>query len=461
MSMPDARILVVEDDAAMGALLEKDLARRKIEVTHVRSADDALRAIDERDFDAVVSDVRLGGMTGLELCERLVARRPEVPVILITAFGDLDTAIAAIRAGAHDFLPKPFEIRELAIRVIRAAETRALRAEVRRLRERIAMPTRNDRMLGESPAMQRVFAMIERVAGSGAPVLITGETGTGKELVAHSLHDRSPHSAGPFVAINCAAMPEALLESELFGHTKGAFTDARAARAGLFVEASGGTLFLDEVAELPLALQAKLLRALQERKVRPVGSDKEIAFDAHLISATHRELESRVESGKFREDLYYRLNVLTIRLPPLRERGSDVLLLAHEHLRRVAERTGKPVKGIAAAAARKLVAYAWPGNVRELGNAMERAVALAEYDEITVADLPEKIQAVTPSHVIVAGDDPSELATLEEVERRYILRVIESVGGNRTHAAEILGVDRKTLYTKLKAYGWRPSDPPP
>jgi two-component system response regulator AtoC len=393
-------------------------------------------------------------MTGLELCERLHARRPDVPVILITAFGDLDLAIAALRAGAHDFLPKPFEVEELGVRIRHAAELGSLRAEVKRLRAQ-AEPTANvTGMLGASPVMQRVTLLLERVAGSEASVLITGETGTGKELAARSLHARSPRRDGPFVAINCAAVPEHLLESELFGHTKGAFTDARNARHGLFLEADGGTLFLDEIAELPLSLQAKLLRAIQDRSVRPLGSDKEVTFDARIVCATHRDLESRVADGQFREDLFYRLNVLQVKLPPLRERGSDVLVLANEYMRRVAARSAKPVQSIAPEAARKMMSYAWPGNVRELVNAMERAVALAEYDEITVSDLPEKIQAFSSSDVLVAAHDPSELVSLEEVEKRYILRVIDAVGGNRTRAAEVLKVDRKTLYTKLKAYGW-------
>jgi DNA-binding NtrC family response regulator len=457
MSAANARVLVVEDEEAMVSLLERGLGARGFVVRHAHDAAGALAFIESEDVECIVSDIRLGGMTGLELCERLVARRPEVPVILITAFGDLDTAIAAIRAGAHDFLPKPFEVEELALRVRRAAELRALRAEVRRLRESLATTPPMEDMIGESAAMQRVYTLVQRVGPSGASVLITGDTGTGKELVARALHARSPHANGPFVAVNCAALPEPLLESELFGHVKGAFTDARASRAGLFVEASGGTLFLDEVAEMPPGLQAKLLRALQEHKVRPVGSDRELSFDARILSATHRDLETRVAEGLFREDLYYRLNVLEVSLPPLRERGSDVLLLANAHLRRIAERTHKPIKGIAAEAARKLLAYTWPGNVRELVNAMERAIALAEYDEITVADLPEKIQAFAPSHVIVAGLDASEMVSLEEVEQRYILRVIEAVSGNRTRAAQILGVDRKTLYTKLKSYGWKDS----
>jgi DNA-binding NtrC family response regulator len=299
---------------------------------------------------------------------------------------------------------------------------------------------------------------MSRLALSDAPVLICGETGTGKELAARGLHEKSARKDGPFVAINCAAVPENLLESELFGHVRGAFTDARQARLGLFLEANGGTLFLDEVAELPLSLQAKLLRALQDRKVRPVGSDKEIAFEARILSATHRDLDSRIESGLFREDLYYRLNVLQLDLPPLRARGSDILVLANAQLAKVSARTGKQVRSFAPEAARKLLNYAWPGNVRELANVLERAVALAEYDEVTVADLPEKIQAFRPSDVLVAGHDPSELVTLEEVERRYILRVMEAVGGNRTRASEILKVDRKTLYTKLKNYERRATE---
>jgi two-component system, NtrC family, response regulator AtoC len=391
-------------------------------------------------------------MTGLELCERLCARRPDVPVVLITAFGDLQLAIAALRAGAHDFLPKPFEIEELAVRVSHAVELKLLRAEVKRLREQSAPLPVDGELLGDSPAMRRARSLIERVAASDAPVLITGETGTGKELAARAVHAHSACGKGVFVAINCAAVPEALLESELFGHTRGAFTDARSARQGLFLEAQGGTLFLDEIAEMPTPLQAKLLRALQERSVRPVGSDREVPFDARIIAATHRDLESRVSEGLFREDLYYRLNVLQIELPPLRARGSDVLVLANSYLHRVAQRSGKAVTSIAPEAARKLVNYAWPGNVRELVNAIERAVALAEYDEITVADLPDKIQAFKSSDILVAGHDPSELVSLEEVEKRYILRVVEAVGGNRSRAAEILRVDRKTLYTKLKSY---------
>ncbi len=458
MMDPPGKVLVVEDDPAMRLLVAQSLRKRGFEPLLAASASEASSLFEASEPDAVVTDIRLGGMTGLELCAELSARRADVPVLVVTAFSDLDTAIAAIRAGAHDFLPKPFELEELALRLSRAVELSRLRREVRRLREERSGPPSFEKLVGESESMKRLFAMIAKLATSGAPVLVQGETGTGKELVARALHARSARASGPFVALNCAAVPEALLESELFGHVKGAFTDARAARAGLFVEATGGTLFLDEVAELPLPLQAKLLRALQEHRVRPVGSDREVEFDARILSATHRDLEARVEAGLFREDLYYRLAVLPLRVPPLRERTSDVLPIAHSHLTQLAERSGKAVVGISPEAARKLIDYAWPGNVRELLNAVERAVALAEHDQLVVGDLPEKIQGFKPSQVLLASYDPSELVTLEEVDRRYILKVVELTGGNRTRAAEVLGIDRKTLYSKLKSYGEKPPE---
>jgi two-component system response regulator HydG len=291
------------------------------------------------------------------------------------------------------------------------------------------------------------------VADSDASVLITGESGTGKEVVARALHARSKRRAGPFVAVNCAAMPEALLESELFGHTKGAFTDARAARTGLFLQADRGTLLLDEIGELPPGMQPKLLRALQERVVRPVGGSAEIPFDVRIVAATNRDLETAIEERTFRADLYYRLDVIHVELPPLRSRGSDVLVLAQRFVEEFATRAGKGVTGISAPAAEKLLAYAWPGNVRELMNCVERAVALTRYDQITVDDLPAKVKDHRPSHVLVASEDPSDLVPLEEVERRYVLKVLESAGGNKTLAARILGLDRKTLQRKVERSG--------
>jgi len=300
--------------------------------------------------------------------------------------------------------------------------------------------------------MKKLYELLERVAESEASVLVTGESGTGKEMVAQVLHRRGRRRNGPFVAVNCAAMPETLLESELFGHAKGAFTDARNSRTGLFVQASGGTLFLDEIGDLPLGLQPKLLRALQERVVRPVGGDSEVPFDVRLVAATNHDLETAVEEGRFREDLYFRINVIPVEVPPLRMRGTDVLLLAQRFAEEFAVQAGKQVIGLSSAAAKKLLAYTWPGNVRELRNGIERAVALTRFEQITVEDLPEKVRDYQGSHILVAADDPSELVPLEQVERGYILRVLDAVGGNKTLAARVLGLDRKTLYRKLERY---------
>ena len=301
--------------------------------------------------------------------------------------------------------------------------------------------------------MQAVYDLLGRIADSPATVLITGESGTGKEVAARALHERGPRKGRPFVAINCSAVPEALLESELFGHARGAFTDARAARAGLLLQATGGTLLLDEIGDMPIALQPKLLRSLQERTLRPVGGDEEMPFDVRIIATTNRDLHALVEEGRFREDLYFRINVIHVEMPPLRARGGDVLLLAQHFIDVHATRAGKHVTGLSPPAAEKLLAYSWPGNVRELQNCIERAIALTQHERIGVEDLPETVRAYKRSHVLIATDDPSELVSLAEVERRYVLRVLEAVGGNKTSAAHILGVTRKTLYRKLEEYG--------
>jgi two-component system response regulator HydG len=327
---------------------------------------------------------------------------------------------------------------------------------VRRLRRVVDDASGFGDLVGTSAAMMRVYDLLSRVADSEASVLISGESGTGKELVARALHRQSRRANGPFVAVDCASVPEALLESELFGHSRGAFTDARGARTGLFVQAHGGTLFLDEIGELPLSLQPKLLRALQERTVRPVGADRETPFDVRLVAATNRDLESEVEERRFREDLWFRINVIHVELPALRARGADVLLLAQRFATRAAARAGKRVVGIAPTAASLLQAYPWPGNVRELQNCMERAVALTVFDQIVPDDLPDRVRAYRGSHIVLASEDPSELAPLEEVERRYVLRVLQALGGNKTLAARTLGLDRKTLYRKLERWGTGP-----
>jgi two-component system response regulator HydG len=449
------RVLIVDDDAELMKLLSLVLTRKGFEARGVRSGAEALAALSAEAFDVVLTDVQMPGMDGIALCERVVAAHLDLPVVVLTAFGSMESAIAAIRVGAYDFVTKPVDNTVLALAVARAARHRALGDEVRRLRliaSESPGPLHLPGLLGDSPAMRQVYDLLLRVADTESTVLITGESGTGKELAARAIHARSRRALGPFVAINCAAMPAQLLESELFGHKRGAFTDARADRKGLFAQADGGTLFLDEVGELPVELQPKLLRALQERVVRPVGGDVEVPVNVRVVAATNRDLETAIEEHRFREDLYYRLNVINLPLPPLRSRGGDVLLLAQHFVDRFAARAGRNVKGLTPEAAARLMDYAWPGNVRELQNAIERAVALARYEHVTVDDLPDKVRQYQRSHVIVASDDPRELVPLEEVERRYILRVLEAVGGNKTLAADTLGLDRKTLYRKLERY---------
>jgi DNA-binding NtrC family response regulator len=446
------KILIVDDEQTMCEMIAADLVRRGFLSSWSRSAEDALRALQSENFDVVLTDLRLPGVDGIEFCRRILSDRPEVPVIVITAFGSLETAVDAIRAGAFDFVTKPFELDLLAIAVERALGHRSLKRQVKRLSKAVRRRGRKGDFVGESPAMQALYEQIARIADTEASVLICGESGSGKELVARALHDKSSRQAGPFVALNCAALPANLIESELFGHTKGAFTDARENRRGLLLQAGGGTLFLDEIADLPIVLQPKLLRALEERTIRPLGSDSEQSFDARLLCATRSDLQAAVLEGRFREDLYFRINVIQIDVPPLRARGTDILLLAQDFLDRFGARSGRNVGDISPAAAKKLLGYSWPGNVRELRNAVEHATALANHDYIDVEDLPERIRAGAVAANITAGNDLMDLLTLDEVERRHIQHVLEAVGGSKTKAADILGLDRKTLYRKLQRY---------
>ena len=447
------RILIVDDERSMCDLLETDLRLRDFAPCCFTSAEEAFEAFCRDDFEVVLTDLKMPGMDGIQFCSRLVANRPDIPVIVMTAFGSLETAIAAIRAGAYDFVTKPIELELLAVTLRRAIERRQLQEQIRSLREAVQSVGRFEELLGQSSPMQKLYDQLAQIADSEASVLITGESGTGKELVARALHQRSRRADKPFVAVNCAALLDTLLESELFGHMKGAFTDARNDRKGLFVQAQGGTLLLDEIGEMPLSMQPKLLRALEENRVRPVGSEREVAFDVRIVTATNRDLETAVEEGRFRKDLFFRVNVIQVELPPLRSRGSDILLLAQRFLETFAARSGKQVVSMSEAVAEKLLAYSWPGNVRELRNSIERAVALTRHDRLTVEDLPEKIRVYHRSQLLIDGGDPSELAPLEEIERRYILHVLQSVAGNRTLAARTLGLDRKTLYRKLRQYG--------
>ena len=442
------KILIADDDRDMCELAEAGLSQRGYGVSWRLSPDEALAQLDNEDFSILLVDIHMEGMSGLDLCRAALAKRPDLVVVVMTGFGTLEHAIGAMRAGAYDFITKPVSMDALALTIDRAMRHRAMTDELQRLRRRVdehELPN----VIGDSEAMQRMADIVSRVAETDANVLITGESGTGKELVARALHERSGRR-GPFLAINCAAVPESLLESELFGHTRGAFTDARTSRSGLFVEANQGTLFLDEVGEMPLGMQAKLLRALQERKVRPLGATQEIPFDARIVTATNRDLEAEVNSKRFREDLFYRINVVRVDVPPLRRRGNDALLLAQFFLQRAAERSGKSVSRLGRAVAEHIMGYDWPGNVRELENCMERAVALARFDEITIDDLPAKIREHRPTEVYAESDDPKQLPSMDVVEERYIRKVLAAVGGNKTLAAKVLGFDRRTLYRKLK-----------
>jgi two-component system response regulator HydG len=446
------RVLCIDDDQGQCDLIGLALARLGFEPTTITSPAKALELVVESSFDVVLTDLGMAEMDGFALCERVASARPGVPIVVVTGMGSMEAAIGAMRAGAFDFLTKPVEPKLLGIAVARAARHGQLTAEVARLREALADTPAPSPLLGTSPAVARVNDLIARVGASDASVLIVGETGTGKELVARAVHAASPRSSGPFVALNCAAIPPQLLESELFGHAKGAFTDARTARQGLFAEASGGTLFLDEIGELALEVQAKLLRALQERKVRPVGASAEVPFDARIVTATHRDLEAEVRERRFRQDLFYRIHVVRIDVPPLRHRGSDVLELASFFLQRATSRRPGPRPDLSPQVAERLLSYDWPGNVRELENCIERAVALARLDQLTVDDLPEKIRHYRPDRFTMSADDAADIVTLDELERRYITRVIKLLGGNKARAAQLLGVDRRTLYRKLEKY---------
>jgi len=445
------RVLAVDDDRAMANVLKSQLTLEGFEVVVSTDAAEALAAVSDRDFDVLLTDLRMRGMDGMELCRRSLAVRPGLPVIVVTAFGSLETAVDAIRAGAYDFLTKPYDMRAVGLALDRAVAHGRLCDELRRLREDRSRGDRVEGLVGRSPAMKEVSDMIERLADSDVTVLIRGESGTGKEVVARALHERGPRAHGQFVAINCGALPENLLESELFGHARGAFTDAKSARSGLMMQSHDGTLFFDEIGDMPAGMQVNLLRALEDRRLRPVGTESELPWNGRLITATHRDLESEVAEGRFRQDLFFRLNVVEIELPPLRARGNDVLLIAQHFLARAGG--GHRIRGISPEAARLMLAYDWPGNVRELRNCIERAVALARFDQITVEDLPARMRnydsAVRAEELCV----PEQFVTLQEIERHYVERVLQAVGRHQASAARILGIDRKTLYRKLQHWG--------
>jgi two-component system, NtrC family, response regulator AtoC len=448
MSPANGSVLIVDDDLDTADALAEALRRRGLAASGVGSARACLDRLTHEAVDVVVTDVQMPGTSGIELCHELTERHPDLLPIVITGGSSLELAIKAIRAGAYDFITKPVAVDALELAVARALAHLQLRREVVRLR---VDPRESaiEGIAGSSRAIRETLELVHRVAASDATVLIRGESGTGKELVAKALHQLSPRRNQPFVAVNCAAMPAPLLESELFGHVRGAFTDAQSARPGLFAQAGRGTMFLDELGEMPIEMQVKILRVLQERMVRPVGGDTELRFDARIIASTSRELDVEVQEKRFREDLFYRINVVEIVVPSLRARFGDVLLLAHHFLHRIAARISKPVRGITPPAARLLVSYNWPGNVRELENCMERAVALCRLDQITIDDLPSKLSDHERDHFVLREDSPREMVTLYEMEQRYTRQVLSAVGGNKTHAARILGIDRRSIYRRL------------
>jgi DNA-binding NtrC family response regulator len=439
--IPRGNILVVDDDAAMGEMVRDVLRDRGHTVRVVERAREAQTAIENGGVDCLVTDLRMPEMGGLELIGWTAKHDPRITVVAITGFGSLETAVKAVRAGAFDYLSKPFEPAALLLAVDQAFEERALRSEVATLRS--ALTPERDGIVAKSAAMREILALVGRVAKSDVSALVTGPSGSGKELVARALHARSDRANRPFVAVNCAAIPGELLEAELFGVKRGAYTDARADRPGLFKEANGGTLFLDEIGDLPLLLQPKLLRVLQEREVRPIGGSASTPIDVRVVSATHRDLRTALVDGSFREDLFYRLAVVEIGIPALRERPDDIVPIAERALARACARSHRPPMTLSGAAARRLVEHDWPGNVRELENAIERAVAMAEGEDILPDNLP-KAFARPPSHDFL-GHAVDRGWTLDELSRAYLGRVLERTGGNKKQAATILGIDRRTI----------------
>jgi len=442
-----ATVLVVEDDDDTRAALADTLTDlgHSIEVRADGVA--ALERLHSRDFDAVLTDVRMSGMDGIELCRRLSGDRPSLPVLVMTAFGDVDSAMGALRAGAYDFITKPLTIERLASALDRALNHGPKSSIIVRPCPEPPPEEPLDGLVGSSAAMRAVGDRIRSAAPTESTVLITGESGTGKELVARALHRNSARAGGPFVPVSCAAVPAEMLEAELFGHTRGAFTGAGQARTGLLQQAQGGTLFLDEIGDMPLELQPRLLRALQERRVRPVGSSVEFDFDARLIAATNRDLGVAMAAGTFREDLYFRINVIRLEMPPLRERPGDVLELARYFLGRASVGTSESYQ-LTPEAEHQLLSHSWPGNVRELENSMRAAVAMATSGHVGFEELPTGVRAHLAPHEF--ANDPR---TLDEVERRHILHVLDALEWNKAEAARVLGINRATLYRKLQRYG--------
>jgi two-component system, NtrC family, response regulator AtoC len=456
--VPFRNVLVVDDEESMRHLLTVILAERGYQVRAVSNGEDALRELAARDYDLVLSDVRMPRMDGMALLRRSLELHPDLTFIVMSAYGTHDTAIEAMKAGAYDYVSKPFKPDEVVLVLRKAEERLRLSRENRRLRSELAGGFRLENLVGGSAVVQELMRQIRKVAPTPATVLLTGESGTGKELAARALHDLSPRAPLPFVAVNCGAIPAELIESELFGHVRGAFTDASRDKAGLAAEADGGTLFLDEIGELPFALQVKLLRFLEEGEVRRVGDTRAEKVDVRVVAATARDLQRAVREGAFREDLFYRLHVVGIRLPALRERPEDIPALVEHFLAKYRRlRPEAPLRGVTPEAMEVLLAYRWPGNVRELEHAVERAVVLAEGPDIGLADLPDELRSAPPAPRLPAsGGDLSVKRALRAVEEQLIRRALERTGGNRTRAAELLDLSYRALLYKIKEYSIEP-----
>lgn len=447
------RVLVVDDEENIRLVLRTLLTKHNYEVDVAESGEDALGKLDAFDPDVILTDVRMPKMGGLDLLSALRAKNHHATVIVMSAYGNVDMALEAIKHGAYDYIQKPFKADEVVLALRKAEEREALKRENKALRAQIQKDHLFESILAKSEAMNAIFRTIDKIADYKTTVLVTGESGVGKELVARAIHTRSTRKGHPFVAVNCGAIPENLLESELFGHRKGAFTDASSDKRGLFEEANGGTLFLDEIGELPLSLQVKLLRALQEEIVRKLGDTKDTKVDVRIIAATHRDLAAEAKAGRFREDLFYRINVLSLAIPPLRERKEDVSLLVDHFIARNNARLGTNLRGLSHDARKLLLDYGWPGNVRELENTIERAMVLAEGEVIEERDMPERLrQAMDPVQQKIESGELSIKKTVAAIEEILIRRALQKTKGNRTRAAEILEISHRALLYKLKDY---------
>jgi DNA-binding NtrC family response regulator len=448
MTEKSYNILVVDDDLEMCNLLSDVLREEGFSVFAIGESLEASKILKKEEFDVVITDLKMKGLKGLDLLEEAKKVAPLTPVIIITAFGTIESAIQAMKMGAYDYITKPFQIDEIVLTVKKALENRLLKKEIVRLKKEVESRYHFHQLIGKSPSMQNIYNLIERISDSTSNVLITGESGTGKELVAKAIHYNGVRKEGPFIAVNCAAIPETLLESELFGYKKGAFTDAKADKKGLMIEADEGTVFLDEITEMAPMLQAKLLRVIEDRQVRPLGDTHSYSLDVRIISASNRDMKELIHQGRFREDLYYRLKVIDIELPPLRERREDIPLLVQHFIGKFSPETKKNISGVSEDALSLLVNYPWPGNVRELENVIQRAITLAQHEMILPDDLPSSMLLEIRENVL--DRSLREKYSIDQLEKEYIRKILVEVGGNKSKAAEILGVDRKTLYRKLE-----------